>query len=187
VVGGPDKSGRGTRQKWSGDPTVEHRGAGADPQRSLGTWGVEASDDWGMDRGVSPHIAFEDRLMFAIIEDGGRQYRVQAGDKLQIDYRCESNDGDAVQFDKILAAGTEKAGKIGQPVIAGAVVEATVLEAEVRGRKIEVGKFRRRKGTIRHNGHTQRYTKIQITGIKVPGFDAVSAPVATASVPAEQS
>ena len=64
---------------------------------------------------------------------------------------------------------------------------ATVLEAEVRGRKIEVGKFRRRKGTIRHNGHTQRYTKIQITGIQVPGFDAVSAPVGTASVPAEQS
>jgi len=123
--------------------------------------------------------------MFAIIEDGGRQYRVQAGDKVQIDYRCEANDGDAVLFEKILAAGTDKAGKIGQPAIAGAVVEATVLDSEVRGRKIEVGKFRRRKGTIRHNGHIQRYTQVQITGIKVPGFDAVTAPVATPTAPAQ--
>ncbi|MFM7159901.1 MAG: bL21 family ribosomal protein, partial [Planctomycetaceae bacterium] len=60
------------------------------------------------------------------------------------------------------------------------------LEAEVRGRKIEVGKFRRRKGTIRHNGHIQRYTKIQITRIEVQGFEKVSAPVG-AAVPAEKS
>lgn len=114
--------------------------------------------------------------MFAIIEDGGRQYRVQAGDKLKIDYRAELHKGDAVQFDRILAAGTAAAGTIGRPVLEGALVEATVVDDEVRGPKIEVGKFRRRKGYIRHNGHIQRYTAVKVLSIAVPGFETVLAP-----------
>lgn len=112
--------------------------------------------------------------MFAIIEDGGRQYRVQVGAKLEIDLRSDVRGGDSVRFDRILAAGDSAAGKIGQPVISGAVVEAKVVEQDFRGPKLEVGKFRRRKGYIRHNGHTQRYTKIQVTSIAVPGFDTVT-------------
>ncbi|RPI90040.1 MAG: 50S ribosomal protein L21, partial [Planctomycetaceae bacterium] len=84
--------------------------------------------------------------MFAIIEDGGRQYRVQAGDKLNVDYRADLVDGDALKFERVLAAGTDAAGKIGRPVIDGAVVEATVIDDEFRGPKLEIGKFRRRKG-----------------------------------------
>ena len=114
--------------------------------------------------------------MFAIIEDGGRQYRVQVGAKLEIDLRSDVQGGDSVRFDRILAAGDSAAGKIGQPVISGAVVEAKVVEQDFRGPKLEVGKFRRRKGYIRHNGHTQRYTRIQVTSIAVPGFDTVSTP-----------
>ena len=114
--------------------------------------------------------------MFAIIEDGGRQYRVHPGDKLEIDFRADLRDGDGVRFDRILAAGTESEGKIGQPVISGAVVEAEVVDEEVRGPKLEVGKFRRRKGYIRHNGHIQRYTAVRVTVIEVPGFETAKAP-----------
>lgn len=122
--------------------------------------------------------------MFAIIEDGGRQYRVQAGDKLHIDYRVDLRDGDAVRFERILAAGNDAEAKIGQPLISGAVVDAQVIDEEVRGRKLEIGKFRRRKGHIRHNGHIQRYTLVRVTTIEVPGFEkahvAIEAPAAKA-------
>lgn len=108
--------------------------------------------------------------MFAVFEDGGRQYRVQPGDKVKIDYRETVKVGDAVNFDRILAAGTDSTANIGRPLISGAVVEALVLDGEVKGPKLEVGKFRRRKGTIRHNGHTQKYTAIEIKAINVPGL-----------------
>ena len=64
--------------------------------------------------------------MFAIIEDGGRQYRVQVGAKLEIDLRSDVAGGDSVRFDRILAAGDAASGKIGQPLISGAVVEAKI-------------------------------------------------------------
>lgn len=126
--------------------------------------------------------------MFAIIEDGGRQYRVQAGDKVNVDYRADLVDGDSVKFDRVLAAGNEATGAIGRPVIDGAVVEATVIDDEFRGPKLEIGKFRRRKGYIRHNGHIQRYTKVRVTAIAVPGFDTVRAPepVAAPMAPAAE-
>jgi large subunit ribosomal protein L21 len=109
--------------------------------------------------------------MFAVFEDGGRQYRVQPGDKVKIDFRDTAKAGDALNFDRILAAGTDSTASIGRPTIEGAVVEAQVLDGEVRGPKLEVGKFRRRKGTIRHNGHIQRYTAVEIKAINVPGLE----------------
>jgi large subunit ribosomal protein L21 len=108
--------------------------------------------------------------MFAIIEDGSRQYRVQPGDKLKIDFRDSAQPGESLRFDRVLAAGTDSDAKIGRPVLDGAAVEARVLETEVRGPKLEIGKFRRRKGHIRHNGHIQKYTSIEVTAIHVPGL-----------------
>ncbi|HLJ10752.1 MAG TPA: 50S ribosomal protein L21 [Planctomycetaceae bacterium] len=115
--------------------------------------------------------------MFAIFEDGSHQYRVQAGDRLEIDFRA-AHVGDALQFDRVLAAGNDSAGKIGRPLIEGASVSAEVVQGSVKGnegivkgRKLEVGKFRRRKGHIRHNGHTQKYTRVRITAITVPGLE----------------
>ena len=125
--------------------------------------------------------------MFAIIEDGGRQYRVQAGDKLNVDFRGDVSKGDSVRFDRVLAAGDDAQGAIGRPAIDGAVVEATILEAEFRGPKLEVGKFRRRKGYIRHNGHIQRHTKVRVTSIIVPGFETVHAPEPAATPAAADS
>ncbi|MFN0053089.1 MAG: 50S ribosomal protein L21 [Planctomycetales bacterium] len=106
--------------------------------------------------------------MFAIFEDGSHQYRVQRGDQLNVDFR-EAKAGESLQFDRVLAAGTDSSGQVGRPLIDGATVVAEVL-ATAYDPKIEVGKFRRRKGYIRHRGHTQKYTAVKITAINVPGL-----------------
>jgi len=113
--------------------------------------------------------------MFAIFEDGSHQYRVSTGDRLEVDFRDGAKVGDALQFDRVLAAGTEATGQIGRPLIAGASIQAEVVNDTVKAPKLEVGKFRRRKGYIRHNGHTQKYTQVRITAINVPGIEAPAA------------
>jgi large subunit ribosomal protein L21 len=114
--------------------------------------------------------------MFAVIADGGRQYRVQPGDVLSVDYRAEAQDGDAVAFDQILVANAGGKSAIGQPVVAGATVEGKVVVALDKGEKLDIRKYRRRKNYRRHIGHRQRYTTIQITGINVPGLEVVEKP-----------
>jgi large subunit ribosomal protein L21 len=114
--------------------------------------------------------------MFAIFEDGSHQYRVRTGDTIKIDFRDSARPGDALLFDRVLAAATETHSAIGRPVVSGASVRAEVVEEEVRGPKLEIGKFRRRKLHIRHNGHVQRYTAVRITGITVPELDASGQP-----------
>ncbi len=106
--------------------------------------------------------------MFAIFEDGSHQYRVKSGDKLDVDFRISAKMGDTLSFDRVLAAGTDTTGTIGRPLISGASVQAEVLDEEFHAPKLEVGKFKRRKGHIRHNGHTQKYTRVRITAINVP-------------------
>ena len=115
--------------------------------------------------------------MFAIFEDGSHQYRVQTGDRLEIDFRAVKT-GDSLSFDRVLAAGSDTAGQIGRPLVKGATVQAEVLhglegrqDGTVKARKLEVGKFRRRKGHVRHNGHIQKYTQVRITAISVPGIE----------------
>jgi large subunit ribosomal protein L21 len=108
--------------------------------------------------------------MFAIFEDGSRQYRVKAGDLVRVDFRRESQRGDKMTFESVLCAATDTASIIGRPLIASAKVEAEVTDPEFKGEKIEGGKFKRRKGYIRHWGHTQRYTEVKITAIDVPGI-----------------
>ncbi|MSR60204.1 MAG: 50S ribosomal protein L21 [Planctomycetaceae bacterium] len=107
--------------------------------------------------------------MFAIFEDGSHQYRVEAGDTLRVDFREAAKPGEALNFDRVLAAGTDSSGQFGRPLIEGATVVGEVVDTAYDP-KIEVGKFKRRKGYIRHNGHTQKYTAVKITGINVPGL-----------------
>ena len=123
--------------------------------------------------------------MFAIFEDGSHQYRVVTGDRLEVDFREAAKIGDSLHFDRVLAAGTDAAGinapganapganatgQIGRPLIDGASIQAEVVDDSMKAPKLEIGKFRRRKGYIRHNGHTQKYTQVRITAINVPGF-----------------
>ena len=103
--------------------------------------------------------------MYALIEDGGRQYKVTSGDRIRID-RQGSEDEKAVTFDRVLLVAGEGEPKIGLPLVGGATVTADVL-GEVKGEKIDIQKYRRRKGYRRKQGHRQRYLEVKITGINV--------------------
>ncbi len=109
--------------------------------------------------------------MFAIIADGGRQYRVSQGDRLSVDFRETANEGDVITFETVLLANGGAGSLIGQPTIGGATVSGKVLYAVDKGPKLEVQKLRRRKNSRRHTGHRQRYTTVVIENIQVPGLE----------------
>ncbi|MGH7199231.1 MAG: 50S ribosomal protein L21 [Planctomycetaceae bacterium] len=109
--------------------------------------------------------------MFAVIADGGRQYRVMQGQTLKLDYRDDLKIGDKVSFGRVLLANGGAASAIGTPAIGGAVVEAEVVNPELKGQKLEVQKFRKRKNSRTHTGHRQKYMEVRITAINVPGLE----------------
>ena len=97
--------------------------------------------------------------MYAIIRDGGHQYRVAEGDSIDIE-RTGLEPGDAIKFEEVLFAG----GKVGKPTLEGATVEG-VVEKPIRGDKIYVVKYKRRKNYRRRFGHRQSLTRVQIKNI----------------------
>ena len=101
--------------------------------------------------------------MYAIIADGGRQYKVEAGQELVIDYR-DLNAGDQLTFESVLAQGEGDQLKLGKPTLEGAAVKAEVL-GPVLGPKLVVQKARRRKNFRRKTGHRQLQTRVRITEI----------------------
>ncbi len=101
--------------------------------------------------------------MYAIIIDGGRQYKVTEGQELVIDYR-DASAGDALSFDQVLAVSNGDKLQLGEPTLGGANVSAKVLGV-TQGPKLTVQKLRRRKGYRRRTGHRQLYTKVQIEKI----------------------
>jgi large subunit ribosomal protein L21 len=123
--------------------------------------------------------------IFAVIEDGSHQYRVQQGETLTVEYRSQVKSGETISFDHVLLANAGGSSAIGSPIIDGAIVEAEVLKPEVKGLKIEVQKIRRRKNSRRHTGHRQKYTSVRITEINVPGLEIVEPPVSTTAQSAE--
>ncbi|EIC31391.1 MULTISPECIES: 50S ribosomal protein L21 [Methylomicrobium] len=101
--------------------------------------------------------------MYAVIQTGGKQYRVAEGTTLKIE-KLELGTGDSVEFDKVLLVGSGDAVKVGAPFIEGGKVSATVL-SQGRHKKIKIIKFRRRKHHMKQMGHRQYYTEVRITGI----------------------
>jgi len=101
--------------------------------------------------------------MYAIVSDSGKQFRVEEGQKLEIDYR-EAKQGDNIEFDQILAVSGDEGAKIGKPTVDGASVTAKVLGVTM-GDKLVVQKFRRRKNSRRKTGHRQMYTSVKIEKI----------------------
>ncbi len=103
--------------------------------------------------------------MYAIIEDSGKQWKVTSGDRIRIDRHLEENE-ESVTFDRVLLVGGEGDAKVGTPLIAGATVTAEVLGA-IKGPKIDVVKYKRRKGYHKKIGHRQPFTEVRITAINV--------------------
>ncbi|HOE57252.1 MAG TPA: 50S ribosomal protein L21 [Bacillota bacterium] len=101
--------------------------------------------------------------MYAIIKTGGKQYMVEKGDVLAVE-RLDAESGDKVMFDEVLAVGNEGELQIGNPVVAGAKVEATVIE-NGRGRKVIVFKYKPKKDYRKKQGHRQPFTKVRIESI----------------------
>lgn len=101
--------------------------------------------------------------MYAVLETGGKQYRVASGDTLEIE-RVEAEPGQTFTFDRVLLVNKDGAVSIGAPVVAGATVTADVVE-HIRGEKKVAFKFRRRKGYHRTVGHRQELTVVKVKEI----------------------
>ena len=107
--------------------------------------------------------------IYAIIETGGKQYRITQGQTVDVD-NLNVIDGDTIEFDKVLVIGDEKNATIGAPNIEGAKVTAT-SKGTVRGDKIIVYKFKSKVRFRKKTGHHQLFTRLAIDKIEAPGID----------------
>ena len=103
--------------------------------------------------------------MYAVIKAGGKQYKVAPGEKLKLE-TIPAAVGAQVTLDQVLMVGDGDSVRLGQPTLAGATVQATVL-AHGRGPRVEIFKMRRRKNYRKHQGHRQGFTELKIDGIVV--------------------
>ena len=101
--------------------------------------------------------------MYAVIKAKGKQYRVEPGATVRID-KVEGEKGAKLTFDEVLLVADGEDVKVGTPHLKGAKVSAEIL-AQVKGPKLVVFKFRRRKAYRKRTGHRQQYTTLKITGI----------------------
>ncbi len=101
--------------------------------------------------------------MYAVIETGGKQYRVSEGQAIKFE-KLDVEPGSKVHFDKVLMVANGDTIQVGAPYISGGTVTAEVL-SQGRGKKVKIIKFRRRKHYRRQMGHRQYYTEVKITAI----------------------
>ena len=103
-------------------------------------------------------------MSFAVIQTGGKQYKVKSGEILKIERLEDSKPKTKIEFKEILAYGNDKTIEVGSPVVEGAKVEADIVE-NGKNRTILIFKKRRRKNSRRKNGHRQQYSLIKISKI----------------------
>ncbi len=116
--------------------------------------------------------------MYAVFEDGSRQYRVSEGDILTVDYRDAAEKGTRLEFNRVLLYQNGDDSRVGQPVIDGLRVLTEVIDHT--SKKLYIQKFRRRNGYRRLKGHRQWYTKVQVKYILLPGMESPAQPPPTA-------
>lgn len=122
--------------------------------------------------------------MFAVIETGGKQYKVRPGQTVEVEL-LPLAPGSAVELDRVLLVATDSETHVGQPLVADALVQATVAR-QGRGKKIIVFKFKSKKRYRRKNGHRQNYTYLTINDITLNGESLTGREEATAT-PAEET
>ena len=103
-------------------------------------------------------------MSYAVIQTGGKQYKVTAGEIIKVEKLADSNPETKVEFNEILAYGDDKSIELGEPTISGAKVEAELLK-NAKERTVLIFKKRRRKNSRRKNGHRQQYSLIKIKKI----------------------
>jgi large subunit ribosomal protein L21 len=101
--------------------------------------------------------------MYAVIQTGGKQYRVAEGDTIKVE-KLIADEGASVELDKVLMITDGEDVKVGTPYVDGGKVTATV-KSQGRGKKVKIIKFRRRKHHMKRQGHRQWFTELQVTGI----------------------
>jgi large subunit ribosomal protein L21 len=101
--------------------------------------------------------------MYAVIKTGGKQYRVAEGDTLKVE-KISADEGASVDIGEVLMVADGEDVKVGRPYLEGGKVTATV-KGHGRGKKVKIVKFRRRKQYLKRQGHRQRFTELEITGI----------------------
>ena len=101
--------------------------------------------------------------MYAVVKTGGKQYKVAPGEKLKVE-QIPADVGAQVTLDQVLMVGEGESVRVGQPMVSGASVMATVV-AHGRGEKVKIFKMRRRKHYQKHQGHRQNYTELRIDSI----------------------
>lgn len=105
--------------------------------------------------------------MYAVIESGGKQYRVAPGDVIDVELLASHADGQSdaeVRFDRVLLVSGDNGLRVGSPLVEGAIVKASFVGA-LRGPKIRVFKFKKRKQYRRTKGHRQNLHRVRIEGI----------------------
>lgn len=102
-------------------------------------------------------------MSYAIIQTGGKQYKVATGDKIEVE-KLELAVGDTATFDQVLMVANGGAVTVGSPMVSGATVTAEVVD-QFRAKKVTNFKFKRRKGFHKTKGHRQPLTRLSITGI----------------------
>ena len=120
--------------------------------------------------------------MFAVLKTGGKQYKVQAGDVLRVE-KLDAVAGEKIQFNDILMVGTT----VGAPMVAGAAVQAEVID-QIKGEKtIHYVKRRRKHSSQRTKGHRQHLTLVRVTGILASGAESTGVAVATGTAHARRA
>ncbi|MBQ0079628.1 MAG: 50S ribosomal protein L21 [Eubacterium sp.] len=119
--------------------------------------------------------------MYAIIETGGKQYKVTNGDQIAVE-KLNVADGEAVVFDKVLVMADEAGVKVGTPYVEGVTVEGTAVETG-KAKKVIIFKYKAKKDYRKKQGHRQPYTLVEITSI---GGVKAEAPAAVVEEAAEE-
>jgi large subunit ribosomal protein L21 len=101
--------------------------------------------------------------MYAIIETGGKQFRVETGDEIEVEL-LHKEEGEAVEFEQVLLVQDEERVKVGKPLVGGATVKALVI-GQTKGEKVIAFKYQRRANERTKRGHRQHYTLVRITEI----------------------
>ena len=103
-------------------------------------------------------------MSFAVIQTGGKQYKVKAGEILKVEKLKDSKENSKIEFNEILAYGDDKNLELGEPTISGAKVEAELIK-NGKNRTVLIFKKRRRQNSRRKNGHRQKFTMVRISKI----------------------